>query len=175
MEYASQYDVTKIAVINIKDLDGVKNAIQVISNHPEESKIFQCISATIKNEWIEKFEKALKFNRMKRKQNLQVSKNMASRSNKQTSTDSNVSKLTTKMSHCESTMSESDDANKNHAPEWLLRVHEEIHTLIAQRHFEDALGLITRCEEYFTKESSFQNANEIIQKVISMERVFSIK
>lgn len=46
LEYAAQYDATKIAVINIKDLDGVKNAINVIL--PEESKIFQCISATTK-------------------------------------------------------------------------------------------------------------------------------
>lgn len=181
LEYAAQYDSTKFAVVNIKDLDGVKNAIKVIT--PEESKIFQCISATIKNEWIEKFEKALKFNQMKQKQNAQVSKNMASRSNKQNSTDSNVSKSATKnslaremtMSPSDSTTSESENANINHAPEWLLRVHEEIHTLIAQRHFEDALGLIRKCEEYFTKESSLQNANEITQKVISLERVSSIK
>lgn len=176
LEYASQYDATKIAVINIKDLDGVKNAINVIT--PEGSKIFQCISATIKNEWIEKFEQALKFNQMKRKQNAQVFKNMASRS-KQKSTDLIVSKSTTKsslandvtMSPSESTMSECEKANINYAPEWLLRVHEEIHTLIAQRHFEDALALITKCEEYFTIESSFQNANEIIHKVILLELI----
>lgn len=41
-----EYDATKIAVINIKDLDGVKNAINVIT--PEEVKVFQCISATTK-------------------------------------------------------------------------------------------------------------------------------
>lgn len=180
LEYAFQYDATKIAVTNMKDLDGVKNAINVIL--PEESKIFQCISATIKNEWIEKFEKALKFNQMKRKQNSKVSKNVVSRSNKQISTDSKVSKSTTKnslasvkISPSESTMSECETANISYAPEWLLRVHEEIHTLIAQRHFDDALGLITKCEEYFTNDSSFQNANEIIKKVILLKRVSSIK
>lgn len=46
LEYAAQYDATKIAVINIKDLDGVKNAINVIT--PDGSKIFQCISPTTK-------------------------------------------------------------------------------------------------------------------------------
>lgn len=46
LEYAAQYDATKIAVINIKDLDGVKNAINVIT--PEEVKVFQCISASTK-------------------------------------------------------------------------------------------------------------------------------
>lgn len=174
MEYAFEYDATKIAVINIKDFDGVKNAIKMIIS--EESKVFQCISATIKNEWIEKFEKALKFNQMKRKQNAQVFKKIPSRSNKQMSADSNVSKSTTKNSlESESTMSENETSNINLAPEWLLTVHEEIHTLIAQRHFEDALGLITKCEEYFTKDSSFQNASEIVQKVILLKRVYSIK
>lgn len=153
-------------------MDGVKNAINVITS--EEAKVFQCISATIKNEWIEKFEKALKFNQMKRKQNAQASKNKVARSNKQKSTDSNISKSTTKNSLASeamsptSTISENEFVrnNINYAPEWLLTVHEEIHTLIAQRHFEDALGLITKCEEYFAKDSSFQNANEINQKVI---------
>lgn len=46
LEYAAQHDATKIGVINIKDLDGVKNAINVIT--ADDSKIFQCISATAK-------------------------------------------------------------------------------------------------------------------------------
>lgn len=46
LEYAAQHDATKIGVINIKDLDGVKNAINVIT--ADDSKIFQCISASAK-------------------------------------------------------------------------------------------------------------------------------
>lgn len=46
LEYAAQHDATKIGVINIKDLDGVKNAINVIT--AEYSKIFQCISVSAK-------------------------------------------------------------------------------------------------------------------------------
>lgn len=46
LEYATQHDATKIAIINIKDLDGVKNAINLITL--EEVKVFQCISATTK-------------------------------------------------------------------------------------------------------------------------------
>lgn len=48
-------------------MDGVKNAINVIT--PEDSKIFQCISVTTKNDWIDKFEVALKFNQIKKKKN----------------------------------------------------------------------------------------------------------
>lgn len=64
-----------------------------------------------------------------------------------------------------STISEIEAVNIKYAPEWLLSAQEEIHTLIAQRHFEEALGLITKCEDYFKRDSSFYNATEIIQKV----------
>lgn len=64
-----------------------------------------------------------------------------------------------------STISGVEVANVRYAPEWVATAQEEIHTLIAQRHFEEALGLITKCEEYFVKDNSFHNASEIIQKV----------
>lgn len=64
-----------------------------------------------------------------------------------------------------STASEIELINVRYAPEWVSSAQEEIHTLIAQRHFEEALGLITKCEEYFVKDNTFHNATEIIQKV----------
>lgn len=86
--------------------------------------------------------------------------------------DTNVPKSITKTSLASdatvsptSTISEIEAVNIKNAPEWLLSSQEEIHTLIAQRHFEEALVLITKCEEYFKKDSSFYNATEIIQKV----------
>lgn len=169
LEYASQYDATKIAVINIKDLDGVKNAINVIT--PDDSKIFQCISATTKNEWIDKFEVALKFNQIKKKKN--PAPQPPGRQLSQVSTaESKVKKSQTKMSVVSDTAasptsitSEVEIENIKYAPEWVASAQEEIHTLIAQRHFGEALSLITKCEEYFVKDSSFHNATEIIQKV----------
>lgn len=148
-------------------MDGVKNAINVIT--PEETKIFQCISATTKNEWIDKFETALKFNQLKKKKSAAPPpplKKKNSSTNKQQSTPSNVTKATAKLANNSSANSNDNDTVKlKPAPEWLVPVQEEIHTLIAQRHFEDALALITKCEEHFTKDSSFQNADEMIQKV----------
>lgn len=41
-----QYDASKLAVINIRDLEGVKNAINVIT--PDGARIFQCISPKTK-------------------------------------------------------------------------------------------------------------------------------
>jgi hypothetical protein len=42
----SEYETKKIGVINIKDLDGVRNAINVITH--DGSRIFQCINSAAK-------------------------------------------------------------------------------------------------------------------------------
>lgn len=87
-------------------------------------------------------------------------------------TEPNVPKSTTKSSLASdaavsptSTISEAESINIKYAPEWLVLAQDEIHTLIAQRHFQDALTWITKCEEYYAADSSFYNATEIIQKV----------
>lgn len=54
----------------------------------------------------------------------------------------------------------------NWGPDWLLTAPEEILALIAQRHFDEALTLITDCEEHFAKDSTFYGAPETIEKVI---------
>lgn len=173
LEYASQYDATKIAVINIKDLDGVKNAINVIT--PDGAKIFQCISASTKNEWIDKFEMALKFNQLKKKKGPAplppaVIKTADAKIHKSATRSSVTSDSTVTTLSPTSTVGEPDVPIINYGPDWLITAHEEIHTLIAQRHFEDALALITKCEEYFIKDSVFFNASETIEKVSDDER-----
>lgn len=154
-------------MINIKDLDGVKNAINVIT--PDGSKIFQCISASTKNEWIDKFEMALKFHQLKKKKGPAP---QPPASTKTKPTDLKISKSATRTSFASettvsptSTLGEPDVPIINYGPDWLITAHEEIHTLIAQRHFEDALALIRKCEEYFAKDSVFFNASETIEKV----------
>lgn len=49
---------------------------------------------------------------------------------------------------------------------------EEILAMIAQRHFEDSLAMIVKCEEYFARDSTFYNSIEIIDKVIYSEQNF---
>lgn len=46
LEFSAQYNAGKIAVINIRDLDGVTNSINVIT--PDGSKILQCASQAAK-------------------------------------------------------------------------------------------------------------------------------
>lgn len=53
----------------------------------------------------------------------------------------------------------------NWGPDWLLTAPEEILTLIAQRHFDETLQLITEAEAYLVKDSSFYGAADFVQKV----------
>lgn len=50
-------------------------------------------------------------------------------------------------------------------PDWLLTAPEEILTLIAQRHFDETLQLITESEEYLAKDRTFYGAAEFVEKV----------
>lgn len=103
---------------------------------------------------------ALKFNQLKKK------KSPAPQPPSRPVSAAGVPKSVTKSSLASATtVSEIEVVNVRHAPEWVSSAQEEIHTLIAQRHFEDALTLITKCDEYFAKDNSFHNASETIQKV----------
>lgn len=157
-------------------MDGVKNAINVIT--PEDSKIFQCISATTKNEWIDKFEVALKFNQIKKKKNQAPqppSRPVSAAETNVRKTATKTSLASSKTASITSTSSEVEIPNVRYAPEWVVSAQEEIHTLIAQRHFGEALSLITKCEEFFAKDSSVHNATEIIQKVRLLKIHFEIR
>lgn len=122
------------------------------------------------NEWIDKFEEALKFNQLKKK------KNLAPQPPTHQVRNANISRSTTKTSLAKSeatisptpTVIDSKVVNIRYAPEWMVSAQEEIQTLIAQRHFEEALAMITKCQEYFAKDKSFHNASEIIQKVVTV-------
>lgn len=54
---------------------------------------------------------------------------------------------------------------ENLAAEWVYGAPEEIQSQIAQRHFEDSLALIQKCEDYLQKNNSFYNYQEIAEKV----------
>lgn len=58
---------------------------------------------------------------------------------------------------------------ENHGPEWLTTASEEIQTLIAQRHFEDAQSLIKRSQDYLAKDKTVVNGLSIEQKIKDLE------
>ncbi|KAG4076121.1 hypothetical protein HA402_011467 [Bradysia odoriphaga] len=156
LEFSTQYASSKIAVINIRDLDGVKNAINIIT--PDGAKIFQCISPSTKTEWIEKFEVCIKFHQLKPK------KGPAPKP--PTQLQQQKSLVETKSIASDLTLSPDAQSVKiNWGPDWLLMAPEEILAMIAQRHFEDSLAMIIKCEEYFVRDSTFHNSVEVIDKI----------
>ncbi|XP_019542955.3 exocyst complex component 8 [Aedes albopictus] len=169
LEFLTEYDTKKIAVINIKDLDGVnKNAINVFTS--DGARIFQCVNSASKLEWIDKFEVAIKFNQLKHKKGPapQPPTTLNLKNRQQKSVDSEI------MMTLSPTASEVAAAVvENLAPDWLASAPEEIQAEIAQRHFEDCLALVQKCEEYLVKDSSFRGAAEIREKIKGLKSTLS--
>uniref|UniRef100_A0A1A9WLN5 Exocyst complex component 8 n=1 Tax=Glossina brevipalpis TaxID=37001 RepID=A0A1A9WLN5_9MUSC len=162
LEFMADYDPKKIAVINIKDLDGVKNAINIIT--PAGSKIFQSITAAGKTEWIEKLEVAFRWDQPGQKSK----KGPAPQPPKRKSQETPISSKHTSVDL--SPISVQIKVAENFGPEWITTANEEVQTLIAQRHFEDAECLIKRCQEYLAHDKTFVNALEIEECVHQLEK-----
>ncbi|XP_052868771.1 exocyst complex component 8 [Anopheles cruzii] len=165
LEFVTEYETKKIAVINIKDLDGVnKNAINVITS--DRARIFQCINSATKQEWIDKFEAAIKFHQVKKPKKAQAPQPPTSLKFDmipQKSTDSELLALSPTASEVGRVIVE------NLPPDWLVTAPEEIQAEIAQRHFEDSLALLQKCEEHLARDSSFHGAAEIGEKVRNLK------
>lgn len=164
LEFLTEYDTKKIAVINIKDLDGVnKNAINVFTS--DGARIFQCVNSASKLEWIDKFEVAIKFNQLKHKKGPAPQPPTTLKFDRQQkSVDSEM---------LSPTASEVVSIVEKLAPDWLASAPEEIQAEIAQRHFEDCLALVQKCEEYLAKDNSFRGAAEIGEKIKGLKSTLS--
>jgi hypothetical protein len=106
---------------------------------------------------------ALKFNQNKRKKPAPLPKSISP-----TKIDEKLSRISYASDaplSPTSTIGEAESIQENLGPDWLLSAGEEIQSLIAQRHFEETLALIVKCEEYFAKDSTFHKAVEILDKV----------
>ncbi|XP_065076645.1 exocyst complex component 8 [Ochlerotatus camptorhynchus] len=163
LEFLTEYDTKKIAVINIKGLDGVnKNAINIFTS--DGARIFQCVNSASKLEWIDKFEVAIKFNQLKHKKGPAPQPPTTLKFVQQKSVDSELLSPTT---------SKVVSIVEKLAPDWLTSAPEEIQAEIAQRHFEDCLMLVQKCEEYLVKDSGFRGAAEIREKIKGLKSMLS--
>ena len=168
LEFMTEYETKKIAVINIKELTGVKNAINIMTS--DGARIYQTVNSAAKTEWIEKFDVAIKFtqpssaSKPKKGPAPQPPKTLQ-KQRSSIETQSISSDMT--LSPTASIMTE------NLAPEWLNSAPEEIQAEIAQRHFEDSLVLIQKCEDYIQKNPAFYNSDDIHDKVKSLRTILS--
>lgn len=144
-------------------MDGVnKNAINVITS--DGARIFQCVNSASKLEWIDKFEVAVKYNQLKHRKGPAPKPPTTLKFDQQRSVDSDL---------LSPTASEVAAVTENLAPDWLASAPEEIQAEIAQRHFEDCLTLVQKCEEYLVKDSTFHRAAELGEKIRALKNSLS--
>lgn len=157
--YVTQYNVKKTAMTNIKH--GVRNGINIIT--PDGlNRIFQCKTLAAKNEWLEKFDAAIKYNPFKSKKGPAP---LPPPLQKQISMD--------RQSVISETISLNDNNTVKLPPDLITSAPETIEVLIAQRHFENALAIVQECNEYFAKDKQFQNYNEHVEKIKSLKNHLS--
>jgi exocyst complex component 8 len=168
LEFMAEYETKKLAVINIKELTGVKNAINIITS--DGSRIYQTINLAAKSEWIEKFEVSIKFN-----QPMSGAKSRKGPAPQPPKTlQKQKSSVETQSIGSDATLSPTASImTENFAPEWVNSAPEEIQAEIAQRHFEDSLILIQKTQDYIQKNPSFYNSEEINDKVKSLKTILS--
>ncbi|EDW85079.1 uncharacterized protein Dwil_GK12803 [Drosophila willistoni] len=147
LDFLTEYDPKKIAVINIKDLDGVKNAINIIT--PDGSKIYQSITAAGKTEWIEKLEEAFRFDQQKKSKKGQAPQPPNRAKGAANQQQAKSTSTTPEKQASISPQQTEPKSLEDETPEWLGTASEEIQTLVAQRHFEDAQALIKRTQDFF--------------------------
>ncbi|KAK5645988.1 hypothetical protein RI129_004452 [Pyrocoelia pectoralis] len=135
-KFEALYDLGSLAVVNVRDLGNVKYAFKLLAF--PDTRLFQGTSTSTKKEWLEKFDQA---KRARLNQDPIKRESVVERSPSRTiSIDSpNLNPF-----------DETEDEAILH-PDWLSESPEELDVFIAQRHFEDALTVLQKAKEYFSK------------------------
>ncbi|XP_072396920.1 exocyst complex component 8 [Diabrotica undecimpunctata] len=135
--YEIMYDLSSLAVVNVRDLGNVKHAFKLLIF--PDTRVFQCSSNSNKKEWLDKFDQAKKTRLAQEQQKREsISEKSPSRSASIESPSYNP------FDEIE------DDVGMVH-PEWFLDIPEELDVCVAQRHFEEALSLLQKAKEYINQ------------------------
>lgn len=165
LEFMAEYETKRIALSNIRELTGVKNALRIYLSDGS-SKIFQTVNPTAKAEWIEKFDAALKFTPKKPSKKGQAPSPPKQMLKQRSSVDS-------QSIDSDLALSPTTSIREVDAPEWVTSAPEEIQAETAQRHFEDSLLLIQKCENYIEKKQNFAHADETREKLKGLKNILA--
>lgn len=167
----AQYEANRLAVSNVRDREGVRNVINLLT--PTGSNIYcQYDSAEVKREWIEKFAEAARFSASAAGAQAQAAS--AKKSTKKMpappppKSPAVMKSQTSELALSPDSVSSANmtaSPSTNYGPDWLLTAPEEILTMIAQRHFDKTLQLITDSEEYLDRDATFDGAAELAEKI----------
>lgn len=185
----AQYEAHRMAVSRVRDRETVRNVLNLLM--PTGSNIYcQYASSEAKMEWIEKFADAARFNADANAGSTTAAAVAGTASAQSSATKKSTKKnaapapppLTSTKVTSDLALSPDSVSSANmsaspstiYGPDWLMAAPEEILTLIAQRHFDETLQLITEAEEYMQKDSQFEGAAELAEKVRCERGVSSV-
>lgn len=153
------YDLQSLAVVNIRDIGAMKLAFKLLAF--PDTRVFQCVNATSKKDWLEKCDQAKKFR--------VTQKNRAHSINKDDSVEEKT-ELVSRVSSMESNIvvgydSKSEMEIQEAFPEWISEVAEDLDSCIAQRHFEEAYHLLQKVKMFLKDRPKNFQTNQLISKV----------
>ncbi|KAK4879588.1 hypothetical protein RN001_007734 [Aquatica leii] len=133
-KFEAFYELGSLAVVNVRDLGNIKYAFKLLAF--PDTRLFQSTSNSTKKEWLEKFDQAKK---------ARLTQDQIKR---ESFAEKSPSRSVSIESPSLNPFEEAEEEVASH-PEWLMETPEELDVYVAQRHFEDALTLLHKAQEYF--------------------------
>ncbi|GLV41624.1 Exocyst 84 [Carabus blaptoides fortunei] len=131
------YELGSLAVVNVRDLGPIKHAFKILAF--PDTRVFQCSSSTSKKDWLQYFDATKK---------ARLTQDTLKR---ETATERSPSRAVSVDSPSYTNPFEEQSSDEElliQHPEWFVEVAEDLDVYVAQRHFEDALALLTRAQDY---------------------------
>lgn len=145
------YELGSLAVVNVRDLGPVKLAFKILAF--PDTRVFQCSSASAKQTWLSRFDQAKK---------ARLSQDTLKR---ESTTDRSPSRAA-------SLEEDEEPTDVTSHPEWVCEVAEDLDVLVAQRHFEEALTLLSSAREYVAGEPE-GSATDVQRKLDQRQAVLT--
>ncbi|KAJ8935083.1 hypothetical protein NQ314_013028 [Rhamnusium bicolor] len=140
--YEILYDLSSLAVVNVRDLGNVKHAFKLLIF--PDTRVFQCSSNSNKAKWLDKFDQAKKTRLAQEQQKREsIAEKSPSRSIITSTLDIDFVVL--------AAFDEEEEEIGMVHPEWFLDIPEELDVCVAQRHFEDALTFLQKAKDYINQ------------------------
>ncbi|TGZ56793.1 exocyst complex component 8 [Temnothorax longispinosus] len=152
------YNLESLAIVNVRDHGTVKLSFKLLAF--SDTRVFQCATATSKKEWLDKCEQA--------KRTKLAEENSVDAPDNDKHPKEDKAAPSRSMSLESNTLGMDDDDDSEYyepPPEWVLEVAEDLDSCIAQRHFEEAYGLLEKAKVYLKDTESTPLLTEIQTKV----------
>ena len=156
-KFQSIYDLDNIAVINVKD-PNFETAFKILMF--PTTKVFRADSKQTKNQWLDSFESAKKQRKasltLQRRDSLMYISTMSIDGSQSTPggktpmspIDRPYSTILNPFEEAE-LLEEVAESDAESVPQWLTELPEDLDVCIAQRNFEDAVGLVLKVNDHF--------------------------